>query len=90
MTGETWHGTAGGYRNRDCRCDACKAANGALQMQLRRNRNQKRLDGFTGFAHGATGYQEWGCRCGECKAAKAAQQRTYYAKRAAHLARSTP
>lgn len=74
------HGTISGYRNDDCRCPACRAAN---TEQTRAERAARRARGAadpTVIPHGTSGgYQNWGCRCTRCSAAQTLDHLDWYA-----------
>lgn len=71
------HGTANGYRNHNCRCDACRAAHAALVMATSRQRPPLAPDDPR---HGTTnGYQNFRCRCDACRAAHSRQQASHRA-----------
>lgn len=84
MSGERWHGSAGGYTNHRCRCDDCRRAWNEAVATWRVARKLRHRLGYKGFKHGATGYREWNCRCTTCRAGAAAdKRRERAAKRAA-------
>lgn len=61
------HGTANGYNNLDCRCDACKKAWADYVAQQRLNRSRKARAGEGGLVHGKSAtYSNWRCRCDQC------------------------
>lgn len=66
--GDKRHGTANGYNNHHCRCDACRQAWAEMVSERRRE-----LDGTLSPddpRHGTNNaYQNYGCRCSRCKAA---------------------
>lgn len=74
------------YKNRGCRCEACKAANRA-QMAADRARRHKTTADIGGIAptdkHNACTYSNWGCRCADCVAAWNATARKRLRRRAA-------
>jgi len=77
---EPWHGTAGGYNNYACRCDACTVAK---RDQTRKWR--QRIAGQTPeHAHGTIGgYTNYRCRCQPCTEAMAAYAAARYARKKA-------
>ena len=69
----TEHGTLGGYKNRQCRCPECKAANAAF---VKAWRSMKRPHMLKGWEHGTRrAYEDYGCRCEECAGEHAARQK---------------
>lgn len=64
------HGTAGGYTNHGCRCEACKAAFAQAIFVSQQRRLKRGLpDGDK--RHGTpNGYSNYGCRCDACKQAR--------------------
>lgn len=61
----TNHGTTGEYK-RGCRCDQCRAAQRAYQVEWAEGRRAE-----ANFQHGLNGYDNYGCRCDVCKEARA-------------------
>lgn len=68
------HGTANGYNNWGCRCDACRIAKAAEGVAIRARRAASNPENIP---HGtANGYAQWGCRCEACT--KAHNDRTVH------------
>lgn len=64
--GDPRHGTANGYGNRRCRCDACRAAHAAKHSAyIKRQREAGRVIG----EHGSGTAYDTGCRCETCRLA---------------------
>lgn len=73
--GDPAHGTLNGYRNKDCRCKKCRAAQSARQRAYRAERKALGLSG-TDPRHGTlNAYVNFGCRCGACTDANATDSR---------------
>jgi hypothetical protein len=74
------HGTNSAYTNYGCRCDRCRAAHIAQDVDLRRRQAAEVApSGVHPYAtHGtANGYSYYGCRCEPCTAAATEQRRLY-------------
>lgn len=70
---EKWHGSAGGYSNHKCRCDACRLA----WNKSCRERKRRRRDEFVytpGADHGTAKMYQRGCSCADCKTAHSRYQ----------------
>ena len=64
--GASWHGTAGGYTNRKCRCEPCTKA-ATKDNRDRLNRNNQSITGDETWHGTSRGYKTFGCRCEACK-----------------------
>ena len=62
--------------NLGCRCEACRKANSAYQLALKR-----RLGSREPPVHGRSGYQNYGCRCEVCSEANRAACAAYRERR---------
>jgi hypothetical protein len=69
------HGTANGYGNHGCRCDACKEANRITHARyLRKVLAEGSLTGEN-VIHGTSYRYDVGCRCDACREAHNAKSR---------------
>lgn len=86
MTSERWHGTAGGYVNHRCRCDACREAWRTYEPRILSAERYRRRLGMKpmkyGRTHGIRATYKHGCRCDECRAAERTYMRDYRKARA--------
>ena len=79
-------GTRARYMNAGCRCDLCRAAWAAHQIEANKSRRERLAD-TTAVEHGkATTYANWSCRCEPCKAAHSVVMRQQAQSRKDRLA----
>lgn len=72
------HGTLNGYNTLKCRCDNCRAAKAAYQIDYKRPYKRLAADDPR---HGTyNGYSNLKCRCADCRAANAVRQIDYYSR----------
>jgi hypothetical protein len=74
------HGTANGYGNHRCRCEACRAANRASHREYIA---RKRASGVVLGRHGSSLAYDTGCRCKACREAHNKRSREYKRRRRA-------
>lgn len=77
------HGTLSGYRNSNCRCDLCRAANSAYYRKWRKDKAEAFAKGEAQPAkHGTySTYADYRCRCEPCTAANNTKQRDAYRRK---------
>lgn len=78
-TDDPRHGTAGGYTNHRCRCQACRAANAKEHQEASRRRSERPIPDHV---HGSmNGYRNYRCGCEKCLEAKRIVSREQYRRR---------
>lgn len=79
MSGERWHGTAGGYKNHGCRLECCREAHAVAQAAQKARRERLPWDQIP---HGTVnGYVNYHCRCEDCRDAKKVADAEAYMQR---------
>lgn len=80
---EKWHGTPGGYSNHRCRCDDCRLAWNAYQVEYK----SRKMTDLEALTHGKASSYRVGCRCADCKDAN---QRAYRTRKLASMGVNRP